>query len=54
MTRQFGWDDAAILAGLLLVAGALWLAAGLPAVLGFVGSLLVVLGALVARARKQA
>lgn len=43
MTR-IGLDDAAILAGTLMIAWSLWAACGLPAVLGFAGCLLVLAG----------
>lgn len=42
--KQFGWDDGAIVAGLLLLAWAIWLVAGLAALLGFVGTLLLIVG----------
>ena len=40
----FGLDDAAILAGTLMIAWSLWAAWGLPALLGFAGCLLVLAG----------
>lgn len=50
--KRFGWDDGAIVAGLLLLAWALWQAAGLPALLGFAGTLLLVIGMASAQGRR--
>lgn len=50
--KHFGWDDGAIVAGLLLLAWALWLVAGLPALVGFAGLLLLVIGMAASQRRR--
>lgn len=42
--RALGRDDVAVLVGLFLIGVALWLGSGVPAVVGYVGALLVVFG----------
>jgi hypothetical protein len=49
----FGWDDGAIVAGLLLLAWAIWQLVGLPALVGFAGSLLLVIGMAASQGRRS-
>lgn len=50
--NQIGLEEWLVLLGLALIASALWLAAGWPGLVGFVGGLLIVAG--VARSWRRA